>query len=112
MEFLEASGILHRWHYGLFHGAAVVRLCYGGTVLCAGLYHDRFCHSAQVDLWRSCVRLGVSGVYYAADRRRAVFLYGNIRTISCKNVHGSEKAPHISSERKNIITICRILTKP
>ena len=39
-------------------------------------------------------------MYYPDDQRRTVFLYGDFRTISRKNIYGGKETADISGERE------------
>lgn len=102
MELLEAVFVFAGRYYSLFHSAVDAGLRDGRGFLHDRVFNDYIHYCAQIDIWRSGVRLAVPCVYYSYDQRGSVFLYGHFGAISCKNLYGSEETPYLFNPRKAI----------
>ena len=102
MELLETVSVFSGRDYGFLHDAVDVGVRGRRALLPVGFCDDRVHRCAEVDFWRSGVRLAFAGVYYSHDQRRAVFLYGDSGTIFGKDLYGGEAKTHIYFKRKNV----------
>ena len=102
MEFLEAVSVFSGRDHGFLHDTADAGVGGRCGFLPAGFFDDRVYHCAEVDLWRSGVRLALSGVYHSHDQRRTVFLYGDFGSVPGKDLYGGEKEAHLPLKRKNV----------
>ena len=103
MEFLETIPIFPGRHYRFFYGAFDVCIRYWRSLLLHCIFDDRIYYRQKVDFWRSRVRMAIAGLHYIDDQRRAILLYGNSWTISCKDLYGGKTSPYLSGERKTVV---------
>ena len=95
MELLEAVFIFSGRYRRLFHSPADAGIGDGRVLLRGGAADDSLYHCPEAAVRRSCIRMAFAGVHYPDDQRGTVLLHRDIGAVSCQDLYGGEKAPHL-----------------